>query len=243
MTTPRYYPRNTKSGKAYLEPDEVARLEKAATNIRDRLLIRLLFHLGCRVSEALAIAVDDIHFTVGTITIEHLKTRMKLSCPQCSTRLGKSHAYCPKCGIMVERLVAEEKEHRRIRTIPIDDTTQNMLKQYIRRGGPVSKNGKRLIFGINQYRAWQIIRDCTERAGLPKLINPETGIIHNVSPHRLRDSFSVHAVKRDDSGDNLRMLQAHLGHQSITTTMRYRKVAGYELKTWNDRLWEKEDGS
>lgn len=32
--------------KAYLEPDEVASLEKMATNLRDRLLIRLLFHLG-----------------------------------------------------------------------------------------------------------------------------------------------------------------------------------------------------
>ena len=44
--------------KAYLEPDEVESLEKAATNLRDRLLIRLLFHLGCRISEALVIALQ-----------------------------------------------------------------------------------------------------------------------------------------------------------------------------------------
>ncbi|MBA7664832.1 hypothetical protein ES703_72896 [subsurface metagenome] len=36
--------------KVYLEADEVEGLEKAATNLRDRLLIRLLFHLGCRIS-------------------------------------------------------------------------------------------------------------------------------------------------------------------------------------------------
>ena len=48
--------------KAYLEPDEVERLERAADYLRDRLLIRLLFHLGCRVSEALGIRESDIDF-------------------------------------------------------------------------------------------------------------------------------------------------------------------------------------
>ena len=43
----------------YLEVNQVAILEKSATNLRDRLLIRLLFHLGCRVSEALSITVED----------------------------------------------------------------------------------------------------------------------------------------------------------------------------------------
>ena len=85
-------------GKAYLEVDELQRLEKAATNLMDRLLIRLLSHLGCRISEALGIKVEDIDLDNHTVTIQHLKTRMKLSCPRCSARLGKSHTYCPKCG-------------------------------------------------------------------------------------------------------------------------------------------------
>jgi len=41
--------------KAYLEIEETEKLENAATCLRDRLLIRLLAKLGCRVSEALAI--------------------------------------------------------------------------------------------------------------------------------------------------------------------------------------------
>jgi len=228
--------------KSYLEANEVESLERAATNLRDRLLIRLLSHLGCRISEALGIAVGDIDLDNHTITIQHLKTRMKLSCPKCNVRLGKSHTYCPKCGAKVEKTIAEEKEHRRVRTLPIDGETLRMVKDYISRGGPVICGGQRLIFGINRHRGWQIIRDCAERAGLPKLTNPETGRVHNVSPHKLRDFFSVRAVKRDDSGDGLRMLQEHLGHQSIATTMRYRKVAGDELKTWFRKIWEEEDG-
>ena len=55
-------PNGTTETKAYLEPSEVASLEESASNLRDRLLIRLLFHLGCRISEVLALQVEDIDF-------------------------------------------------------------------------------------------------------------------------------------------------------------------------------------
>lgn len=138
--------------------------------------------------------------------------------------------------------VIRQQEDRRQRILPIDSETLGMLKEYIDRGGPVVQGGKRLIFGINRHRAWQIVKECAEKAGLPKLVNPETGRVHNVSPHRLRDAFAVHAVKLDDSGDGLRLLQEHLGHQSFNTTAKYRKVAGKELKEWYRKLWE-EKGS
>ena len=215
-------------------------LEEAATCVRDRLLIRILWRLGCRISEALAIEVKDIDFVRGTATIEHLKMRLELACPQCRARLGKSHTFCPRCGIKVEEAVSGEKEHRRVRTLPLDRDTLGMLRDYIRRGGPVSRNGKKLIFGINRHRAWQIVRECAKRAGLPLLVNPETGKKRGVSPHRLRDAFAVHAVKRDDSGDGLRLLQEHLGHASFNTTAKYRKVSGREHRDWYKKLWEEE---
>ena len=234
--------RAIRASRAYLEPDEIARLEESAANLRDRLLIRLLFHLGCRISEALALEVKDIDVGSSAVVIEHLKYRVKISCPKCSARLGKMHSFCPKCGVKVVEVVAREQEHRRMRTLPIDDNTLRMLRDYIRRGGPVPRERKRLIFDINRHRAWQVVRQCAIKAGLPKLINPETGKTHNVSPHRLRDAFAVNAVKHDDSGDGLRLLQEHLGHQSFNTTARYRKVAGEELKSWYEKLWEKSDG-
>ena len=81
------------------------------------------------------------------------------------------------------------------------------------------------------------MRDCASRANLPDLVNPETGKVTGVSPHRLRDAFAIHAVKLDDSGDGLRLLQEHLGHASFNTTARYRKVAGDEHREWYQRLW------
>ena len=224
--------------KAYLEPGEVEQLERAAEYLRDKLLIRLLFHLGCRVSEVLGIRVDDIDFKQGTVTIEHLKARIKLSCSQCSARLGKMHKYCPVCGLKVDKAIAQEKEHRRYRSLPVDGSILVMIKEYVSRGGAKEKGGQHFLFNLTRHRAWQIVRDCAERAGLPKLVNVESGKKHNVSPHQLRDAFAVHAVKLDDSGDGLRMLQEHLGHQSITTTMKYRKVSGEEQKEWYQKLWE-----
>jgi integrase/recombinase XerD len=224
--------------KTYLDSNEIKLLENATSNLRDKLLIRVLFHLGCRISEALAIKVDDIDFTQHTITIVHLKSRIALSCNQCGQRLGKSHTYCPRCGVEVKDAVERELEQRRQRILPLDQATLVMLKDFIDRGGPVVKDGKRFLFGINRHRAWQIVKECAERAGLPKLINPETGKMHNVSPHKLRDAFAVNAMKVDDSGNGQRLLQEQLGHQSFNTTAKYRKIAGEELRDWYDRLWK-----
>jgi len=59
-----------------------------------------LFHLGCRISEALHLEVKAINFVEGTLTVEHFKARVKLSCTQCGARLGKGHTFCPFCWTM-----------------------------------------------------------------------------------------------------------------------------------------------
>ena len=124
-----------------------------------------------------------------------------------------------------------------MRAIPMDQDTLALLMDYLDKGGPVDMDGRTFLFGINRHRAWQIVRGCAERAGLPKLVNTETGKLRGVSPHRLRDAFAVMAVKKDDSGDGLRLLQEMLGHASFNTTAKYRKVAGTELKEWYGNLW------
>jgi integrase/recombinase XerD len=48
------------------------------------------------------LTVGDVDLQQGMATIQHLKTRLKLGCPCCGTRLGRSHASRPKCGIHSE---------------------------------------------------------------------------------------------------------------------------------------------
>ena len=61
--------------KVYLDISDISALERATTNLRDRLMIRLLFHSGCRISEALALEVSDVDINAGTIRIQHLKSK------------------------------------------------------------------------------------------------------------------------------------------------------------------------
>ncbi len=125
-----------------------------------------------------------------------------------------------------------------MRTLPLDNDTLNILRDYIARGGPVARNGKTLIFGIGRGQGNRVVGKCAERVGLGGLINPESNKMHKVSPHRLRDAFAIKAIKLDDSGDGLRLLQEHLGHANFNTTAKYRKVSGQESREWYDKLWD-----
>lgn len=223
--------------KTYLELGDIESMEQAARCPRDKLLVGLLFRLACRVSEALALTVNDIDFKRATVTIQHLKTRIRLSCPKCNVWLAKRHRFCPQCGEKVSGTTMQQQQRRRLRTLPLDTRTLNMLRDYLVDNQSTCNGNSTRVFTLNRHRAWQIVRDCAKRVGLPDLVNPETGRVRGVSPHRLRDAFSVYAMKLDDSGDGLRLLQEHLGHASFNTTAKYRKIAGEEHRKWYERLW------
>jgi integrase/recombinase XerD len=135
--------------KTHLERAEIELMEQASTCIRDELLIEILYRLGCRVSEALALRVEDIDLVRGLVTIIHLKSRLRLLCPECRARLSKTARYCAACGKIVDAATMRETEHRRLRTLPLDPKTLDLLKNYIKQGGPVCKHGKKLIRNYN----------------------------------------------------------------------------------------------
>ena len=144
----------------------------------------------------------------------------------------------------MSKAVKEKLEQRRKRILPVDPDTIVLLKEYIDRCGPVNRGGKLILFGINRHRCWQVIKDCAERAGLPKLINPETGKTHNVGPHSFRVAFTIRWIQADDSTESLRALQEHLGHQNFNTTMGYRKLDFVERRRYYDKIrWDQADGT
>jgi integrase/recombinase XerD len=124
------------AAKTYLTPEEVESMAQAATCVRDELLVRVLFWGSCRVSEALGIEVDDVNPAQGTVTIKHLKTRTRLFCPHCGTRLSRSAKFCPGCGKEVPEPLRKEQEMHRIRTIPLEKRTMERLVDFIRRDWP-----------------------------------------------------------------------------------------------------------
>lgn len=224
----------------YLAPEDTSLIEDAAECLRDKLLIRLLRRLGCRVGEVLGLEERHIDFARRQVKIEHEKLRISVSCPECGSRLGKRHVFCPKCGKPVKKVVAKELEVRRLRKVPVDRETLQLIREYIKRGGITEVSGKRMLFSFSRQWAWHIVVACAERAGYYQLENPENERIHHVHPHSFRDAFVINAIKKRPSADDLRIIQELVGHQSYNTTMRYRKVAGTELQKFYDGLMKEE---
>ncbi len=115
----------------YLDPSDVIRLKAAAASPRDQLLIRLMFRLGCRVSEFLGITLGDIDFASNTITIVHLKARVSLTCSHCRAKLGLRHGYCPSCGTKTESIASSRSERRKMRALPVDDDSMSLITEHI----------------------------------------------------------------------------------------------------------------
>jgi len=88
--------------KGYLEPEQVEKLIGAATNPRDRLLVRILWRTGIRVSELIGLRIQDIDFENRAIVIKVQKMRKKAGKP-------------------IERR----------RVVPIDRGTLNIIKEYL----------------------------------------------------------------------------------------------------------------
>lgn len=227
----------------YLTYEHIDAIIGASMNLRDRLLMLLISHTGCRVSEILAITVEDIDLASGVIIIKHLKRCIQLSCPDCGVRLGRKSKFCPGCGLKISEITKEKLEQHRRRVIPIDKTTSVMLREYIDRGGPVNRNGRLLLFGINRFRVRQIITECAEKANIPQLLNPDTGKIHKIGPHSFRIAFTIRWIHADDSPESLKALQLHLGHRNFTTTMHYRQMDFEERRRFYDKInWETNNG-
>jgi integrase/recombinase XerD len=111
---------------------------------------------------------------------------------------------------------------RRVRLLPIRATAREAVRQYVERGrsallrapsshGPLFLNhrGQRLT----RQGFWLIIKARARDAGIPT----------SITPHTLRHSFAAHRL---NDGEDLRSLQAKLGHASISTTQIYTQVAG-----------------
>lgn len=234
----------TRVTKEYLEPAETKLLEEAATCLRDQILFRLLRVLGCRVTEVLSLREEDFDFQRRQVVIIHLKASTNLTCPYCiergakpaEARLSRKSKFCPHCGKAVDKAIRKKQEHRQQRTLPIDVATLEMVRKYLDQGGGVTRDNELFLFGISRQRAWQIFREYSDKLGLPDLINRATGRVHHVSPHKMRDSFAVQAMKVDSTGDGQRMLQEHLGHAKFDTTAKYRKVAGEEQEDWFNKV-------
>jgi integrase/recombinase XerD len=209
--------------KGSLEFEQVfKRLIDAAQNPRDKAFISTLVTTGMRISETIQLEENNIDFQRGTLTIVHLKVKLKLRCPSCGEMLGKRHLFCPGCGNKVGRAIREKVEQRRQRMIPVDRDTLRLLDEYLRWRRKFPYRGP-LAFPFTRQRGWQLVRGIGWRAG-----------IKGLHPHRLRHLLATTWVAK---GLDVKKLQVLLGHSSIATTMEYVDSNFEQLRSEYEKLW------
>ena len=177
--------------KAYLSPQEVKRLMAAATNLRDRLLVRIPWRTGVRVSELIGIKVSDIDFENRAIVIKVLKQRKR-------------------DGKIVERR----------RVVPVDQGTLDMVRDYLEWRKQFPYQGD-LLFPITRQRAQQIVQKLGRRAGITEVGDPAVSQRRKLHPHHLRHSFAIHCIKRGMSIERLQKILGHQSPTTTSVYLQY----------------------
>ena len=177
--------------KGYLELEQVERLIAIATKLRDKLLVRIPWRTGIRVSELIGIKVPDIDPENRAIVIKVLKQRK---------RDGKT----------VER--------RRI--VPVDQGTLDLVKEYLewRKQFPYKGN---LLFPITRQRVDQIYWKLGKRAGIKEIGDPAVSKHRKLHPHHMRHSFAIHCIKRGMTIERLQKILGHSSPTTTSVYLQY----------------------
>ena len=148
----------------YLRPHEARQIIEATTNDRDHLLLNVMWQTGARISEILTLRPCDVDD--NGITIVTLKKRL------CRKRRTKSGSW-----MNLPKPILKEKQAKRV--IPIQQALLTEFMTYAYKH-QIKPDGK--FFNISRVRAFQIVSDAAEKAGIT---------YKGVHPHLFRHGFAV----------------------------------------------------
>ena len=144
--------------------DAAALAPRVETGLRDRALLELLYATGARISEAVALDVDDLPADLAQAPGSRRTPSLMLT--------GKGGKQ---------------------RMVPVGRAARDALSAYLVRGRPAlveaGSGGAALFVGargarMSRQSAWNVLRAAADRAG----------ITDAVSPHVLRHSFATHLL-------------------------------------------------
>ena len=196
--------------RGFFTPEQVDAMIKGCDNLRDRVLIRLLWRTGMRVSElvrpgkdrslVLGLRVENILWSENSLIIRHAKRR------------GNPP-----------------------RRIDVDPETLAMVREYLEKRQDKSD----FVIPITRQMAYLVVRQAAERVGITEVGDPLVSQRRHPHPHHLRHSLAVHSVRvtKGNYADLIR-LQSQLGHASVATTAGYIQFSDEEQRKWYDALWK-----
>jgi integron integrase len=199
-----------------LAESEVQRLFTAMQG-QHRLMARLLYGAGLRLTECVSLRVKDVDLTANQILVRDgkgFKDRLTMLPQAVRTELGER--------LQRLKLVhAAEREHGNgYTTLPyaLARKYPNLAKswqwQYVFPAGKLVWDEE-----MRLWRRHHIFEDTLQRA--VSAAGKTAGIEKAVSCHVLRHSFATHLLER---GCDIRTVQQLMGHKDVSTTMIYTHV-------------------
>ena len=217
-------PRREQRVPAHLSVDEMAKLLEVPDTSqplgrRDRAILELFYASGLRLSELVALDLEDVNLSARVVRVMGKGAKERLV-PFNTTTAAALRAWLADRVVLVESTASPHANSQ-----PPPPTSQALRKERhskapqrmaVRRPPEeplfVNFRGSRLTGRSVQRLVARYVAQCSTRFG--------------ISPHALRHSFATHLLQR---GADLRAIQELLGHVQLSTTQRYTHVDAAHL--------------
>jgi len=198
-------PRRGRRLPTVLSLDEVERILDAVDlsddrGRRDRAMIEFLYSSGVRISELIAVRLDDCDFDGGIARLVPGTRRVRKRDGRRGEVPVGPKGDRPRLVPLGRRAVEAVREYVEEERIFLAGPESEGVLFLNARGRPLSRMG-----------AWKIVHRWVRRSGVRK----------KVTPHTFRHTFATHLL---DRGADLRAVQEMLGHADISTTQIYTHV-------------------
>ncbi|RYD82031.1 MAG: integron integrase [Verrucomicrobiaceae bacterium] len=193
-----------------------------------RLIVKLLYGCGLRVSEPLNLRIKDVDLENSRLTIREAKG-------------GKDRVVPLPCSLvpaLQEQMKKAQKMWMRDRQREIPAPLPGALDRKYPNAGKSwawywlfpahrpcrhPRTGTVVRWRVHEVNVQKVVREAAQKCGLESY----------VTPHVLRHAFATHSLQQ---GATVRDVQEVLGHASIETTMRYLHAATDRLRSPLDTL-------
>lgn len=187
----------------YVSKDELELLAEhvPSPQLRNELIIRLLWQTGVRRQELAVVELDDIDTENRSISVY-------------STKTGDTRTvfYQPSLDFLMNQWL---NAGYRDSLFPASDSPYLLVTQRADH--------------IHDHTINEIVKQAAENAGIQEIMYEDGGGMkrHKITAHSLRHGHAVYALKCDI---DIRTVQKHLGHKTLDMTLKYLRLVDKDVK-------------